>query len=87
MTVDQVAKSLTTVVNGAKDLIAAANVRRVVVRNSNGATFLEAPVMVAAVITVVAPVITGFGAIAALVLDYDLALEKRRTEKRNQASV
>jgi Domain of unknown function (DUF4342) len=85
MTADQVTKSLGNVATRAKDLFSAAKVRRIVVRSTNGSTVLEAPLTLAVVVSIVAPLITGVGAIAALVLRYTLAIEQRPTDKQNQS--
>jgi hypothetical protein len=85
ITVDHVTQPFRTAVSAAKDLFLAANVRRVIVRNSSGNIFLEVPMTVAAVVTIAVPVITGFGAIAALILRYSLAIEKRPTDSRHQS--
>src|ERR1035438_8227091 len=42
------------------------NVRRVIVRDAQGHTFMEVPVVVAAVGAIVAPVLAAIGALAAL---------------------
>jgi hypothetical protein len=50
-----------------KSLVHEGNVRRIIVRDEHGNTFIEIPVTVAAVGAVIAPVLAAVGAIAALV--------------------
>lgn|ERR1039458_7385951 len=52
------------------------NVRRVIVRDAQGHTFMEVPVVVAAVGAIVAPVLAAIGALAALVADFHLVVER-----------
>jgi phage-related minor tail protein len=52
------------------------NVRRVIVRDAQGHTFMEVPVVVAAVGAIVAPVLAAIGALAALVADFQLVVER-----------
>jgi len=50
-----------------KSLTHEGNVRRIIIRDTNGNTFMEIPVTVAAVGTVLAPLLAALGAISALV--------------------
>lgn len=52
------------------------NVRRVIVRDANGHTFMEVPVVVAAAGAIVAPVLAAIGALAALVADFQIVVER-----------
>jgi hypothetical protein len=63
-----------------KSLIHEGNVRRIIVRDEHGNTFVEIPVTVAAVGVVLAPVLAAVGAISALVCGprtTHLALERK----------
>ena len=52
------------------------NVRRVIVRDAQGHTFMEVPVVVAAAGVVVAPVLAAVGALTALVADFKIVVER-----------
>ena len=65
------------------DLIHEGNVRRIIIRDEQGHTFMEVPVTVAAVGVVVAPVLAAVGAIATLVAHFDVVVE--RTSRPNPA--
>ena len=52
------------------------NVRRVIVRDANGHTFMEVPVVVAAAGVVVAPILAAVGALTALVADFKIVVER-----------
>jgi hypothetical protein len=52
------------------------NVRRVIIRDSHGHTFMEVPVVIAAVGTIVAPVLAAIGALTALVVDFQIVVER-----------
>lgn len=59
-----------------KALIHEGNVRRIIIKDHSGNTFLEIPLTVAAVGVIAAPVLAAIGAIAALVTDFTIVVEK-----------
>ena len=67
-------------VDKVKSLIHEGNVRRIIVRDEHGNTFVEIPVTVAAVGAVFAPVLAALGAISALVAKFTIVVV--RTEER-----
>jgi Flp pilus assembly pilin Flp len=69
-----------------KSLIHEGNVRRIIVRDEHGNTFVEIPVTVAAVSVVLAPVLAALGAISALVAKFTVVVV-RAGEKPPSGSV
>jgi hypothetical protein len=67
-------------VDKVKSLIHEGNVRRIIVRDEHGNTFVEIPVTVAAVGAVLAPVLAAVGAISALVSKFTIVVV--RTEDK-----
>ncbi len=61
-------------VDKVKSLIHEGNVRRIIVRDEHGNTFVEIPVTVAAVGAVLAPVLAAVGAISALVAKFTVVI-------------
>ena len=61
-------------VDKVKSLIHEGNVRRIIVRDEHGNTFIEIPVTVAAVGAVFAPVLAALGAISALVSKFTIVV-------------
>ena len=59
-----------------KALVHEGNAKRVIVKDTRGNTFVEIPVTVAAVSAVAAPVIAAISAIAMMVSQYTLAIER-----------
>lgn len=57
-----------------KTLIHEGNVRRIIIRDQHGHTFMEIPVTVAAVGAVLAPVLAALGAISALVAKFTVVV-------------
>jgi hypothetical protein len=57
-----------------KSLIHEGNVRRIIVRDEHGNTFVEIPVTVAAVGAVLAPVLAALGTISALVAKFTIVV-------------
>ena len=67
-------------VDKVKSLVHEGNVRRIIVRDEHGNTFMEIPVTVAAVGAVLAPVLAAVGAISALVAKFTVVVV--RTEAK-----
>ena len=63
-------------VDKVRDLIHEGNVRRIIVKDERGHTFLEIPLTVATIGVVAAPVLAAVGAIATLVSKFDIAVER-----------
>jgi hypothetical protein len=61
-------------VDKVRDLIHEGNVQRIVVKDVQGNTFIEIPVTVAAVGVILAPLLAGIGAIAALVSKFTVVV-------------
>jgi hypothetical protein len=57
-------------------LIHAGNVRRIILKDEKGNTFMEIPLTVATVGTIAVPVLAGLGAIAALIANFTIGVEK-----------
>jgi hypothetical protein len=61
-----------------KNLIHEGNVRRIIIKDDHGNTFIEIPVTVAAIGAVFAPVLAAVGAIAAMASHFTIVVEKTR---------
>jgi hypothetical protein len=59
-----------------RDLIHEGNVRRIIVKDESGHTYLEIPLTVASIGVIAAPVVAAVGAIAALVAKFDIVIER-----------
>jgi Domain of unknown function (DUF4342) len=59
-----------------RSLIHEGNVRRIIIKNEQGQTFVEIPVSVAAVGAVFAPVLAAVGALAAMAAKFTIVVEK-----------
>lgn len=58
------------------ELIHAGNVRRIIVKDDKGNTFLEIPLSLATVGAVAVPVLAGIGTIAAMLANFTIGVEK-----------
>ncbi len=67
-------------VDKVKALIHEGNIRRIIVKDQNGVTFVEIPLTVAAVGVLAVPVLAAIGALAALVADFTILVEKAHPE-------
>jgi hypothetical protein len=65
-----------------KDLIHEGNVRRIIIKNEQGHTFVEIPVTVAAVGIVFAPILAAVGALAAMVAKFTVVVERAPETER-----
>lgn len=72
-----------------KDLIHEGNVRRIIIKDEQGNTFMEIPVTVAAVGAIFAPVLAAVGAVAAMAAKFTVVVEKESgdTEKPSESAV
>ena len=59
-----------------KSLVHEGNVRRIILKDDKGHTYLEIPLSVAAVGVLAVPMLAGLGAIAALVANFTLVVER-----------
>jgi len=59
-----------------RELIHEGNVRRIIVKDERGHTFMEIPLTVATVGVIAVPVLAAVGAIATLVSKFDVAVER-----------
>jgi hypothetical protein len=72
-------------VDKVRELIHAGNVRRIIVKDEKGNTFVEIPLTVATVGAIAAPVLAGLGAIAALIANFTIVVEKVQQEPSKDA--
>ena len=70
-----------SVVEKVKVLIHQGNIRRIIIKDERGRTFLEIPLTVAAVGTLAAPLLAAVGAAAALVSQFTFVVEKVEPKK------
>ena len=59
-----------------KELVHEGNVRRIIVKNEEGKTLIEVPLTMGVIGAVLMPVWAAIGAIAALVADFTIVVEK-----------
>lgn len=64
-----------------KELIRQGNIRRIIVKNEEGKTFLEIPLTLGLVGAAFMPVLAAVGAIAALVARFTIVVEKEEEQK------
>jgi hypothetical protein len=67
-------------VDKVKSLVHEGNVRRIIVKDEHGNTFIEIPVTVAVIGTVLAPLLAAVGAISALVAKFTVVVERSESK-------
>jgi uncharacterized membrane protein len=60
-----------------KELIHQGNIRRIIIKDKNGVSLIEFPLTIGVVGTVIAPVLAAVGAIAALVTECSITVERK----------
>jgi hypothetical protein len=63
-----------------RELLHEGNVRRIIVKDESGHTYLEIPLTVASIGVIAAPVVAAIGALAALVARFDIVIERARPD-------
>jgi phage-related minor tail protein len=66
-------------VDKVKALIHEGNVRRIIIKDEQGHTFVEIPITVAAVGAIFAPILAAVGALAAMAAKFTIVVEKAQT--------
>jgi hypothetical protein len=73
-------------VDKVRTLIHEGNVRRIIIKDEHGHTFIEIPVTFAAIGIIAAPVIAAVGAISALVAKFTIVVERAHPEQPKSES-
>lgn len=60
-----------------RELITEGNARRIIIKNDNGETLMEIPLMIGAIGAIIAPILAAVGAIAALVTRCTIVVIKK----------
>lgn len=60
-----------------KELIHQGNIRRIIIKNDEGETYIEIPLTLGVVGMVIAPVLAAVGAIAALASNFTIEIQKK----------
>jgi hypothetical protein len=68
-----------------REIIHEGNVRRIVIKDANGATYLEVPLAVGVVGVLIAPVLAAAGALAAVASSFTIEVERRQPAGEAQA--
>lgn len=69
------------ILNKMKELLHEGNIRRIILKDESGKTFLEIPLTIGLVGAALAPVLAAVGAIAALVSKMTIVVEKTDSDK------
>lgn len=65
-----------------KELVHEGNVRRIIIKDSDGKAVMEVPVTVGVIGALVAPVVAALGALGALAADYSIEVERETPEAK-----
>lgn len=77
MSTEEFKVSSDDIVSFIKKIIREGNARRIIIKNDEGKTLIEFPVTIGAVGALIAPLLAAVGAIAALVTNCTIVVEKR----------
>ncbi|MEE9429455.1 MAG: DUF4342 domain-containing protein [Melioribacteraceae bacterium] len=70
-------KTFNEVLNTIEDLLKQGNVRRIIIKDSNGKLFMEFPIIVGIIGTLAAPIVSSIGLIAGVLSDFSIEIIKR----------
>jgi hypothetical protein len=65
-----------------KEIIHEGNVRKIIIKNDRGETYLEIPVTIGVIGAILAPVFAAIGALAALAANFTIVVERRDDESQ-----
>lgn len=68
-----------------KELINEGNIRRIIIKNKDGKQLIEIPLTLGVVVAALAPVLAAVGAIAALVTECTILVEREVEEEKKQS--
>src|SRR5580693_12863 len=74
--VEEIKVQANDLVDKVKQLIHEGNVRRIIIKDHSGATFMEIPLTVATLGVIAAPILAAVGAIAAAISDFKVVVER-----------
>ena len=60
-----------------REIIHEGNVRKIIIKNDKGETYLEIPVTIGVIGAILAPVFAAIGALAALAANFTIVVERR----------
>jgi hypothetical protein len=63
-----------------KELIREGNIRKIIIKNERGETYLEIPVTIGVIGAILAPVFAAIGALAALAANFTIVVERKEDE-------
>lgn len=69
------------VVKKVKELVKAGNIRRIIIKNEEGKTLIEIPLTIGVVGALLLPVLAAIGAIAAIVTNCTIVVEKKWNDR------
>jgi hypothetical protein len=69
-----------------KALVREGNIRRIIIKDDKGNTFIEIPLTIGVVTALAVPVLAGLGAIAALVANFTLGVERTEAMPKQEAT-
>ena len=84
VTYEEIKLQAENLVEKVKELFHEGNVRRIIIKNEHGHTFIEIPVTVAAVAAVAAPILAAVGTIAALVANFAIVVERTKEPRAGE---
>lgn len=69
------------IIDKVEELINEGNLRRIIIRDQQGKVFIEIPVLIGAVFTIAAPLVTAIGAIAGFAANFSIEIIKKDESK------
>ncbi|MFC2135193.1 DUF4342 domain-containing protein [Bacteroidota bacterium] len=64
-------------INKIEEIIKEGNVRRIIIKNEDGKTYMEIPLAIGVIGVLAAPIVTALGAIAGLIANFSIEIIKK----------
>jgi Domain of unknown function (DUF4342) len=79
--VNKLSKSAKEIITKIEELIKEGNLRRIIIKDDNGEVFIEIPMLVGAIVTLAAPLVSAIGVIAGFATNFSVEIIKKDNSK------
>jgi len=69
--------SVKEMISKVEDLIRAGNLRRIIIKDENGETYIEIPLLIGAIVSIAAPFVSAIGIVAGFAANFTVEIIKK----------
>ncbi len=78
---NKLSKSVNEIISKIEELIKEGNLRRIIVKDENNQVYIEIPMLVGAIVTIAAPLVSAIGVIAGFAAKFSVEIIKKDNSK------